>query len=87
MKKHECNIYIDDIICANCRLCSIEEKAYPQWESSDTLLCPHLRIIENYRDYDFRRDFVGTEIDKEYYDAAVKRFETYKMQTKLQFAP
>lgn len=35
--------------------------------------------------YDFGCDFVGCEIDKEYYDAAVKRFETYKLQTKLQF--
>ena len=30
-------------------------------------------------------EFVGCEIDKEYYDAAVKRFETYKLQAKLQF--
>lgn len=35
--------------------------------------------------YDFGCDFVGCEIDKDYYDAAVKRFETYKLQTKLQF--
>ncbi len=28
-------------------------------------------------------DFVGCEIDKDYYDAAVKRFEIYKMQQKL----
>ncbi len=28
-------------------------------------------------------DFVGCEIDKDYYDAAVKRFEIHKMQTKL----
>lgn len=34
---------------------------------------------------DFGCDFVGCEIDKEYYDAAVKRFETYKMQGKLEF--
>jgi len=30
--------------------------------------------------YDFGCDFVGCEIDKDYYDAAVKRFETHKMQ-------
>ena len=36
--------------------------------------------------YDFGiAEFVGCEIDKEYYDAAVKRFETYKLQAKLQF--
>lgn len=33
--------------------------------------------------YDFGCDFVGCEIDKEYYDAAVKRFEIHKMQQKL----
>jgi site-specific DNA-methyltransferase (adenine-specific) len=33
--------------------------------------------------YDFGCDFVGCEIDKDYYDAAVKRFETHKMQLKL----
>lgn len=33
--------------------------------------------------YDFGCDFVGCEIDKEYYDAAVKRFNTHKMQQKL----
>lgn len=33
--------------------------------------------------YDFGCDFVGMEIDKDYYDAAVKRFEIYKMQQKL----
>ena len=35
--------------------------------------------------YDFGCDFVGCEIDKEYYDSARKRFETYKLQQKLQF--
>jgi len=36
--------------------------------------------------YDFGiTDMVCCEIDKEYYDAAVKRFETYKLQQKLQF--
>jgi len=30
-------------------------------------------------------EFVGCEIDKEYYDAAVKRFENHKAQLKLQY--
>lgn len=33
--------------------------------------------------YDFGCDFIGTEIDKDYYDAAVKRFEIHEMQQKL----
>jgi site-specific DNA-methyltransferase (adenine-specific) len=33
--------------------------------------------------YDFGCEFIGCEIDKEYYDAAVKRFEIHKMQQKL----
>jgi site-specific DNA-methyltransferase (adenine-specific) len=33
--------------------------------------------------HDFGCDFVGCEIDKEYYDAAVKRFEIHKLQQKL----
>jgi site-specific DNA-methyltransferase (adenine-specific) len=33
--------------------------------------------------YDFGCDFVGCEIDKDYYDAAVKRFNVHKMQQKL----
>jgi site-specific DNA-methyltransferase (adenine-specific) len=33
--------------------------------------------------YDFGCDFVGCEIDKEYFDAAVKRFNIHKMQQKL----
>lgn len=33
--------------------------------------------------YDFGCDFVGTEIDLEYYKAAVKRFEEHKRQFKL----
>ncbi len=34
--------------------------------------------------YDFGCDLVCCEIDKKYYDAAVKRFETYKLQMKLE---
>jgi len=33
--------------------------------------------------YDFGCDFVGCEIDKEYFEAAKKRFEVHKMQQKL----
>jgi len=33
--------------------------------------------------YDFDCEFVGCEIDKDYYEAAVKRFEIHKMQQKL----
>jgi site-specific DNA-methyltransferase (adenine-specific) len=33
--------------------------------------------------YDFGCDFVGCEIDKEYYEAAKKRFDVHKMQQKL----
>lgn len=33
--------------------------------------------------YDFGCDFVGCEIDKEYYEAAKRRFEIHKMQQKL----
>ena len=33
--------------------------------------------------YDFGCDFVGCELDKEYYDAAVKRFNIHKMQQTL----
>ena len=33
--------------------------------------------------YDFGCDFVGCEIDKEYFDAAKKRFDIYKIQQKL----
>jgi site-specific DNA-methyltransferase (adenine-specific) len=36
--------------------------------------------------YDFGCDFVGMEIDKEYFDAALKRFETHKMQQVLTFS-
>jgi site-specific DNA-methyltransferase (adenine-specific) len=35
--------------------------------------------------YDFGCDFVGCEIDKEYYDAAVKRFENHKLQQTIKF--
>ena len=33
--------------------------------------------------YDLKFDFVGFELDKEYFDASVKRFENYKLQLKL----
>ena len=52
---------------------------------------PDMRIIDTHLGsgssaiaaYDFGCDFVGMEIDKDYYDAAVKRFNIHKMQTKL----
>jgi site-specific DNA-methyltransferase (adenine-specific) len=52
---------------------------------------PNMKIIDTHLGsgssaiaaYDFGCDFVGMEIDKDYYDAAVKRFEIYKMQQKL----
>jgi len=33
--------------------------------------------------YDGGFDFVGCELDKDYFDASVKRFENYKLQLKL----
>lgn len=36
--------------------------------------------------YDYGFDFTGMEIDKDYYEAAVKRFTTHKSQTKLNFS-
>jgi site-specific DNA-methyltransferase (adenine-specific) len=35
--------------------------------------------------YDGGFDFVGFELDKEYFDASVKRFENHKLQTTFQF--
>jgi site-specific DNA-methyltransferase (adenine-specific) len=35
--------------------------------------------------YDFGCDFIGCEIDKDYYDAALKRFNTHKMQQTIVF--
>ena len=33
--------------------------------------------------YDMGFDFVGFELDKEYFDASCKRFDTFKQQLKL----
>jgi site-specific DNA-methyltransferase (adenine-specific) len=52
---------------------------------------PDMRIIDTHLGsgssaiaaYDFGCDFVGMEIDKEYFEAAKKRFEIHKMQQKL----
>jgi site-specific DNA-methyltransferase (adenine-specific) len=52
---------------------------------------PDMRIIDTHLGsgssaiaaYDFGCDFVGMEIDKEYFDAAKKRFDIYKSQGKL----
>ena len=35
--------------------------------------------------YDFGCEFIGCEIDKDYYEAALKRFNNYKLQQKLAF--
>ena len=61
----------------------LKESANPSMTIIDTHLGSGSSAIAA---YDFGCDFVGCEIDKDYYDAAVKRFETYKLQTKLQFA-
>jgi len=55
---------------------------------------PDIRIIDTHLGsgssaiaaHDFGCDFVGIEIDKDYYDAAVKRFDEYKKQLKIEFA-
>lgn len=54
----------------------------------DTILDTHLgsgssRIAA----YDAGLDFTGIEIDKEYFDASVKRFEAFKAQLTLEFTP
>ncbi|MEN6569029.1 MAG: DNA methyltransferase [Rikenellaceae bacterium] len=55
---------------------------------------PSLKIIDTHLGsgssaiaaYDFGvKEFVGCEIDTEYYDAAVKRFENHKMQMTIKF--
>ena len=58
-----------------------------------TFATPDMKIIDTHLGsgssaiaaYDFGCDFVGCEIDKEYYESAKHRFETYKLQTKLCF--
>jgi len=55
--------------------------ASPNFKIIDTHLGSGSSAIAAY-DFDIS-EFVGCEIDKEYYEAAVKRFETHKMQLKL----
>jgi site-specific DNA-methyltransferase (adenine-specific) len=58
-----------------------------------TYATPDMKIIDTHLGsgssaiaaYDFGCDFVGCEIDKEYFDAAVKRFNTHKLQGTLSF--
>lgn len=54
--------------------------AKPEYKIIDTHLGSGSSAIAA---YDFGCDFVGCEIDKDYYDGAVKRFETYKLQLKI----
>lgn len=56
-------------------------------KAGDKILDTHLgsgSIAIACHDYGF--DLVGTEIDKDYYDAALKRFNNHKAQQKLSFA-
>jgi len=53
-------------------------------KEGDTIFDSHLcSCSSRIACYDGGFDFVGTELDKEYFDASVKRFENYKLQLKL----
>ena len=59
----------------------LKNYAKPDFKLLDTHLGSGSSVIAA---YDFNiAEFIGTEIDKEYFDAAVKRFEIHKMQQKL----
>lgn len=58
----------------------LKNYAKPEYKIIDTHLGSGSSAIAA---FDFGCDFVGCEIDKDYYDAAVKRFEIHKMQQKL----
>ena len=58
----------------------LKNYAKPEFKIIDTHLGSGSSAIAA---YDFGCDFVGTEIDREYYEAALKRFNIHKMQTKL----
>ena len=59
----------------------LRDYAKPEFKIIDTHLGSGSSAIAA---YDFGiAEFVGCEIDKEYYDAAVKRFEVHKLQQKL----
>jgi len=60
----------------------LKKYAKPEFKIIDTHLGSGSSAIAA---YDFGCEFIGCEIDKDYYDAAAKRFETHKMQTKLEF--
>lgn len=61
----------------------LRKYARPEFKIIDTHLGSGSSAIAA---FDFKiAEFVGCEIDREYYDAAVKRFETYKAQLKLQY--
>jgi site-specific DNA-methyltransferase (adenine-specific) len=60
----------------------LKNYAKPEFKIIDTHLGSGSSAIAA---YDFGCDFVGCEIDKEYYDAAVQRFNNYKLQTKIEF--
>ena len=60
----------------------LKNYARPEFKIIDTHLGSGSSAIAA---YDFGCDFVGCEIDKEYYESAKHRFETYKLQTKLCF--
>lgn len=59
----------------------LKNYAKPEFKIIDTHLGSGSSAIAA---YDFGiKEFVGCEIDKEYYEAALKRFNIHKMQTKL----
>ena len=58
----------------------LKNYAKPEFKIIDTHLGSGSSAIAA---YDFGCDFVGCEIDKEYFEAAKKRFEVHKMQQKL----
>jgi len=59
----------------------LKNYAKPEFKIIDTHLGSGSSAIAA---YDFgTAEFIGTELDKEYYDAAVKRFEIHKMQKTL----
>ena len=58
----------------------LKNYAKPEYKIIDTHLGSGSSAIAC---YDFGCDFVGFEIDKDYFDASVKRFEIHKAQQKL----
>ena len=60
----------------------LKNYAKPDMKIIDTHLGSGSSVIAA---FDFGCDFVGTEIDKDYYDAAVKRFENHKLQQQIKF--